>query len=105
MSEQLDMHTYEPKGKNVRAIQVTKENLDAIAEWCPVVSLWMKSDSQESDAQYLWWKVGLGDYTGPDGRREGVDGSGTYERISNPAGPTLTVVVQVGAGDLNVVTS
>ena len=37
--------------------------------------------------------------------REGVDGSGTYERISNPAGPTLTVVVQVGAGDLNVVTS
>jgi hypothetical protein len=51
------------------------------------------------------WKVGLGDYTGPDGRREGVDGSGTYERISNPAGPTLTVVVQVGAGDLNVVTS
>ena len=50
------------------------------------------------------WKVGLGDYAGPDGRHEGVDANGTYQRVTDPAAPTLTVVVQVTAGDLTVVT-
>ncbi|WP_415121839.1 hypothetical protein [Micropruina sp.] len=48
------------------------------------------------------WKIGLGEYTGPDGHREGFGLDGSYQRITDPTAPTLTLVVRTGAGHLRV---
>ena len=48
------------------------------------------------------WKVGLGGYVGPDGPDDGVDLAGTYRRVADPSAPTLTLVLKLGAGDLQV---
>ncbi|MFT4295242.1 MAG: PspC domain-containing protein [Micropruina sp.] len=48
------------------------------------------------------WSVAAGDYTGPDGTRDGVDLKGSYRRITDPAAPVLTVVLHAGVGELTV---
>lgn len=48
------------------------------------------------------WSVGLGEYNGPDGHREGADLSGEYRRITDPTAPTLTLVLHAGVGELAV---
>jgi len=48
------------------------------------------------------WRLGAGQYQGPDGERDGVGLSGTYQRINDPNAPTLTVVLNAGAGNLTV---
>ena len=50
----------------------------------------------------LEWKIGVGGYLGPDGSHDGFDLAGTYRRLSDPSAPTVTVVVKLGAGDLQV---
>ncbi len=49
------------------------------------------------------WKTAIGDYTGPDGHRDGFNLDGTFRRITDPSGPTLTLVVTTGAGDVRVI--
>ncbi|MBK8447712.1 MAG: PspC domain-containing protein [Micropruina sp.] len=48
------------------------------------------------------WKTAMGDYRGPDGYRDGFDLDGTYSRLTDPSGPTLTLVIRTGAGDVRV---
>lgn len=48
------------------------------------------------------WKTGLGDYSGPDGNHEGPAAKGTFQRITDPSAPTLTLVLSAGVGDLRV---
>ncbi|MCW3156990.1 PspC domain-containing protein [Micropruina sonneratiae] len=48
------------------------------------------------------WSVGLGEFTGPDGRHEGADVSGEYGRITDASAPTLTLVLHAGVGKLVV---
>jgi len=50
----------------------------------------------------LEWRLGAGQYRGPDGERDGVGLNGTYRRIADPNAPTLTLVLNAGAGDLTV---
>lgn len=49
------------------------------------------------------WSVGAGDYQGPDTERDGIDIKGTYQRITDPGAPVLTVLLHVGVGQLVVV--
>lgn len=49
------------------------------------------------------WTVGVGDVTGPDGRaQDGVNLTGSHERIVDPSAPVLTVVVGANVGSLRV---
>ncbi|MFT4216154.1 MAG: PspC domain-containing protein [Micropruina sp.] len=48
------------------------------------------------------WSVGAGDYSGPDAERDGIDLKGSYQRVTNPAAPVLTVVLHTGVGEVSV---
>ena len=48
------------------------------------------------------WSIGAGSYTGPDGSHDGIDLKGSYQRITDPSAPTLTVVAHTNVGEVTV---